>query len=63
MKAMVKAMHGLAPVEWAGQCHGASMALVSLLGSESATVRRGYFIGTVAPGAYFDGRPSQHSWV
>jgi hypothetical protein len=51
------------PESWAGNCHGVSMALVELLGPEVATVRRGYFIGEVARGAYFDGRPCQHSWV
>lgn len=53
---------------WAGKCHGISMVLVGLLnelndGPPVATLRRGYFIGEVAKGSYFDGRPSQHSWV
>lgn len=49
--------------DWAGNCHGASRALAKLLGPEEATVRRGYFIGETKPGAFFHGRPSQHSWV
>lgn len=54
---------GSKPEDWAGSCHGAAMLVVEHVGPELATVRRGYFIGTIAPGAYFDGRPAQHSWV
>lgn len=51
------------PEQWAGQCHQAASAVVDAVGAEHAVVRRGYFTGTIAPGAYFDGRVSQHSWV
>lgn len=56
-------MNDKPPEEWAGSCHGASMAVAEAMGEEHAAVRRGYFIGEIASGAYFDGRPSQHSWV
>lgn len=56
-------MNDTPPEEWAGSCHGASMAVVDVMGKENAVVRRGYYIGDIAKGAYFDGRPSQHSWV
>lgn len=56
---------GSDPTEWVARCHEVSIAVVSelrKLGVE-AVVRRGYFRGKVAPGAYFAGRPCQHSWV
>lgn len=46
--------------DWAGACHGVSAALAPHVGGK---VRRGYFTGEIAPGAYFAGRPSQHSWI
>jgi len=49
--------------EWAGQCHAAATVVQEAMGAENASVRRGYYIGEIAKGAYFDGRPSQHSWV
>lgn len=59
---LVVAMKG-EPETWAGKCHGAAVYVNAALGPEDSTVRRGYFIGEIAPGAYFDGRVSQHSWV
>jgi hypothetical protein len=54
---------GDAPLQWAGQCHGAAMVVVGAIGEEQAVVRRGYFTGKVDPRSYFAGVPSQHSWV
>lgn len=53
------------PASWAGNCHGASLAVVDELGEEVAVVRRGYFTGRCHPLSHFgrQGGVSQHSWV
>jgi hypothetical protein len=53
------------PETWAGNCHGASMAVVDELGEDVAVVRRGYFTGHCHPFSYFGrkGGVGQHSWV
>lgn len=56
---------GGGPATWAGNCHAVSTAVAELIGSDHATVRRGYFRGTVDPDTYFGqrGGVGQHSWV
>jgi hypothetical protein len=64
-RALVERMGG-PPAKWVARCHEASVAVVAELeemGVKGAVVRRGWFIGRVVPGAYFHGRPCQHSWV
>lgn len=64
-QAQILASTGGAPAEWAGCCHQVSSAVADLIGEEHAVVRRGYFLGPVAPDSYFGrlGGVSQHSWV
>lgn len=52
---------GCPPEEWAGNCHAASVSVAETI--DGAVVRRGVFLGEATPGAYFYGRPCQHSWV
>lgn len=65
LKRDVVARMGDQPEKWAGMCHQASLAVVEEMAKlgQSAVVRRGWFQGQTVPGAYFHGRPCQHSWV
>ncbi len=49
---------------WAGQCHGISGAIIDAgLAPEGAHLRRGYWLGDCAEGAYFRSNFAQHSWI
>lgn len=63
-KAMVGRL-GSQPDAWVGRCHEVSVALTQAMDAigQPAIVRRGWFRGETVEGAYFYGRPCQHSWV
>jgi hypothetical protein len=53
---------GVPADEWTAKCHAISSLIVQA-GIVEGNVRRGWFIGETKPGAYFHGRPAQHSWI